>query len=87
MAGKPGAAGSVGESMAALISALRWIAYNFAPSICPDCAGWLSPVLRRTPVELGAQMPMGDPRCHTPSDWLCCEDCDYAVALDFFDER
>lgn len=72
--------------MSALISAFRWIAFNLAPSVCPSCAGWLTPVLRRTPVEIGAHMPKGDGRGHTRSDWLVCEDCDYALALDLADE-
>lgn len=73
--------------MAPLISALRWLAYNLAPPLCPECAGLLSPVLRRTAREIGAALPHTDPRRDLRSDWLCCEDCDYAVALDIRDER
>lgn len=71
----------------ALRSAFRWLAYNLAPGICPECSGLLSPVLRRTPVQIGATLAQTDPRRELRSDWLCCEDCDYAVALDIDDER
>ena len=63
-------------------SALRWVSYNLAPQSCPECTGLLSVVLRRTPTEVGAVLRRGDPRTTQPSDWLCCEDCRYAVALD-----
>jgi len=69
-----------------LITAVRWLAYNLAPAFCPDCAGLLTFVARRTAREVGAWLPRGDSRHDQRSDWLCCEDCDYAAALDLLDE-
>lgn len=65
-----------------LVSAWRWIAYNLAPGICPDCGSLLSPMIRRTARQLGAMLPPCHPGLDTLNDWLCCEECDYAVALD-----
>lgn len=74
-------------AMSSIVSALRWLAYNLAPPLCPECSGFLTPVLRRTALEIGAALPHTDPRRLLRSDWLCCEDCDYAVALDISAER
>lgn len=63
-------------------SALRWLVYNLAPAICPECSGLLSPVIGKTPAEIGATLAAADPRRTLRSDWLCCEDYTYAVALD-----
>jgi hypothetical protein len=65
-----------------LLSAFRWIAYNLAPGVCPDCGGLLSPVLHKSARQVGAILPPDYPDFDTPGDWLCCEDCDYALALD-----
>ncbi len=70
-----------------LLSAFRWVAYNLAPSLCPECSGLLSPILRRTAVEIGAALAHTDERRFIRSDWLCCEDCDYAIALDIHDQK
>lgn len=68
-----------------LVSALRWLCYNLLPSRCPECSGLLGLVLRRSAAQIGAVLRKGDPRAERPSDWLCCEDCTYAVALDLFE--
>lgn len=73
--------------MAHLISLLRWFGYNLAPASCPDCSGFLTLVMRRTAVEIGAMLPPADERRTLRSDWLCCEDCDYAMALDIREAR
>lgn len=65
-----------------LVSAFRWFAYNLAPGSCPDCSGLLVPVVRKTARQVGAMLPQGYPYLDTQGDWLCCEDCDYALALD-----
>ena len=70
-----------------LVSAFRWLAYNLAPGRCPECGALLSPVVRKTARQVGALLPPDHPELDTPSDWLCCEDCDYAVALDLPDDR
>lgn len=69
-----------------ILSAFRWIAYNLAPGVCPDCGALLSPSIRKSARQLGAMLPMNHPDLDTKSDWLCCEDCDYAVALDLTDD-
>jgi hypothetical protein len=69
------------------VSAVRWFVYNLAPGVCPDCGALLSPALGKTARQLGAMLPLNHPDLDRKSDWLCCEECDYAVALDLIDDR
>lgn len=68
-----------------LLSLARWLVHNLLPTTCPECGALLTPVLRRSPVQIGAVLRPGDPRRGRTSDWLCCEQCDYARALDLHD--
>lgn len=72
---------------AVLLSLARWLLHNLLPTSCPECGALLTPVLRRTPAQLGAHLRPGDPRAGHTSDWLCCEECTFVRALDLFDER
>jgi hypothetical protein len=70
-----------------LLAAVRWFIYTLLPSLCPECGGLLTPILRRSAIQIGAVLRPGDPRRHLRSDWLCCESCDFVRSLDLHDER
>lgn len=69
------------------LSGVRWLVYTLFPARCTECGALMSPVLHRTAEELGVKIHAQDPRAAVRSDWLCCEQCPYAVSFDLLAEE